>query len=378
MHQQIINHLSSRPFAPILQLQLMYGENTIALKLMCVVDYFLEIKNLYPKILSQPKLLEQLLRFNDYEHFHYFEYRLPNFPYADWILGCQCCEFIAPYKYTLEHMVLSHGRHLSAELCQWCGQHELRDHTQTDTLSQCFHNYYYKKMGSYAGADLNVLIKIVFTQIRSLAVKLGVRTYRNNHYLASKTMAKEVLATGGIDDADISKEVYVTKVAIRVSKTIKLNQLDALFEKAMHYFGITVRNVQHSPIDRTAAIDRASASRSMFESDETGRDIHSVPMMRSSAQTPDTQQMPQIPELQMKSSPPSSTSSFQLASSSSSSAPYNVHSHEIMNLAGFLTSALTNMRNESIRKRAAIKIQQSILQFANEDLQSQIDDTKND
>lgn len=367
MHQEIINHLSSRPFAPILQHQLLYGENTIALKLMCVVDYFLEIKQLYPEISIHPKLLVQLLRFKDYERFHYFEYKLPDFPFGDWTLVCQCCEFTAPYKYT--HMVLCHDRHLSAELCHWSGQHELRDHTQSDTLSQCYQSYFYKKIGSYAGTHLSVLIKNVFTQIRLLAAKLGVKTYRYTRYRAIKSTAKELLATGGIDDADIFKEIYVTKTQKRVWKSMKHDQLEALFQKAMKHFGITVGDVQHLPFDR------ADAGGTAPESYATGRDVHTVPMMQSSAPLSDTQQIPQFPEIQMMPSPPLSTTSYQLAASST--ATYNAQL-QIMNLAGFLTSALLNIRNESIRKKAVINIQQSILQFANEDLQSQIDGASND
>lgn len=116
MQQQLIDHLSSRPLEPILRHQLLRGKSAIALKVMCVIDYLLQTKHLYAEILRQPKLLEQLLCFNDFEQFHYYEYKMSDFPFNDWVLACQCCEFIAPYKYTLEHMVLNHNRHMSAEL----------------------------------------------------------------------------------------------------------------------------------------------------------------------------------------------------------------------------------------------------------------------
>lgn len=362
MHQEIINHLSSRPFAPILQHQLSLGENTIALKLMCIIDYLLEMKQLYPEILSQPKFLEQLLRFKNFEHFHYYEYRFSDFPFGDWMLACQCCEFIAPYKYTLEHMVLSHGRHLSAELCHWCGQNELREHTQFDTLSQCFHNYYFNKLGSYAGAQHSGLIKNVFAQFRYLATKLGVKTLRNTSYRASKSTAKEVLATGSNDaDTDIAQEIYVTKTPIRVNKTMKMDQLDALFQKAIHHFRINVRNIQHLPFDQQSITSNTCAS---FDNYTTTRDIHTVPLMQSPTQ------IPRNPDVQQ------TMSSLRLVSPPA--AAHDVQSLEIMNLASFLTSALQNMRSDTIRKKALIHIQQSILQYASEDLQSQINGTKND
>lgn len=369
MNQKIIDHLSSRPFAPILRHELSKGENTIALKLMCIIDYLLEIKRLYPDIQSQPKFLEQLLCFNDLERFHYYEYKLPDFPFVEWMLVCQCCEFVAPYKYTLEHMVLSHNRHLSAELCHWCGKHELRDHTQFDTLSQCFHNYYYNKMGSYAGSqNVNALIKNVFAQFRWLASKLGVKTHRNSSYRASKAVVREMLATGGNDDDDIAKDVFVTKTQIRSSKIIKLDQLDVLFQKAMDFFQIDVRGVQHLPFDQQSTSDTCST----HESFAIGRNKPTVPMMQSTPHASNAQQMPQNPDVLLfattsplqSASPPTATPDFQ--------------SNEITSLANFLTSALQNMRNESIRKKAVINIQQSILQYATEDLQSQIDGTNRD
>lgn len=367
MHKQLINHLSSRPFASILRHQLLRGENSIALKLMCIIDYLLETKHLYPEILGEPKLSEQLLRFHNFEQFHYYEYKLSDFPFGDWVLACQCCEFIAPYKYTLEHMVLSHNRHLSAELCHWCGQHELREHTQYDTLSQCFHNYYFNKLGSYAGAQHNILIKNVFTQFRWLASKLGVKTYRNTSYRASKSTVKEMLATGANDNADIAKEIFVTKTQIRTVKTIKLNQLDVLFQKAMDHFQIDVRSVQQLQFDQQSTSDTCST----IDSFTTGRDMHTVPLTQSTAQTHDASRMPQKPEV--LPTVPAPFPSLRL--DSPPTAAYDFQSLEIANLANFLTSALQNMRNETIRKKALINIQQSILQYATEDLQSQIDGT---
>lgn len=353
MNQEIINHLTSRPIAPILHQQLStHGENAIALKLMCIVDYCLDFKQLYPEILSSPKLFQQLFRFKDYGNFHFYEYKLPDFPFGEWLLTCQCCELIAPYKYTMEHMVLCHDRHLSAELCQWCGKNEIREHTRSDTLNQCYQKYYFGGMQVFAGVQISALIKNVFMQLRYLASKLGVRTYRSPNYRAIMSTVKETLDIG---DADISDEVRVSKTPIRVAKTIKRDQLESLFQQALRYFGINLANVHYSPLT--------------FGNYATRSEI------RTTAQMFDTQQMPQIPQIHLTSTSPSSTPSQQQlpsVSSSISTPSYDPQSLEITNLANLLTSALKNMHDESIRKKALINIQRSILQYATEDLQSQI------
>lgn len=96
-------------------------------------------------------------------------------------------------------------------------------------------------------------------------------------------------------------------------------------------------------------------------------------MMQSTPHTSKALQMPQNPDDRQLFAP---TSSMRLVSPPT--AAHDFQSMEISNLANFLTSALQNMRNESIRKKAVINIQQSILQYATEDLQSQIDGTNKD
>lgn len=131
-----------------------------------------------------------------------------------------------------------------------------------------------------------------------------------------------------------------------------------------------LRNVQHLPFGQQSESDTSST----LDSYTTARDMHTVPMMQSVAQTSNAQQMPQNPEVQLTT--PTSLASLHLTSPPA--AAYDFQSLEITNLANFLTSALQNMRNDSIRKKALINIQQSILQYATEDLQSQINGAQND
>lgn len=132
MSAMLRSHLKSRPIAPIYRAAKQADRVCeVALKLMVVIDYSLEKSNLYPKILEQPKLLDNLLRFKSFEFFQLYEYKIRKSSFGQTLLECQCCGFVGLYNTTLEHMVVNHDRHCSTEECLWCCKVDIREHVET-------------------------------------------------------------------------------------------------------------------------------------------------------------------------------------------------------------------------------------------------------
>lgn len=344
----IINHLMARPISPILGTQ---SDSEVALKIMCIIDYCLEKSHLYSDILQYPKLLEQLLRFKSYEQFQYYEYKMKKTPFSRLVLGCQCCELVAPYAITLEHMVLNHGRHRSAEECQWCCKLKIHEHIASNTLEQCYSEYIDQHQ---INVDPHVcqLIETVFVQLRLLADDLGVRTTRYSSYRACNHSGKEIIVLDDTDDDDISSEVLVTKPLVR-NKMMKFDQLDKFYQEAMRYFDGDTKQMRYSPCHmRDQSIPR-------------------VQQMQTSPQHTQFQfQQQQQPQPQPQ--PPSTLPPL------ISSTHTNNISSEITNLANFMITALQAMRNDKVRMKALFNIHKTILQFSAEDLQMQLGNRNNE
>lgn len=341
MSEEILAHLMARPIASIVKLQ--NSESEEALKLMTVIDFMLEKSQLYAEILQYPKLLEQLLRFKSYDRFHYFEYKMKKVPFGQCLLICQCCEFTAPYATTLEHMVLNHGRHLSGEQCQWCQKSGIREHIDSNTLKQCYCDY----------ADLNQikvnshvirLIGDVFSQLRLLAVNLGVRTTRQASYRACISTGVETIVSDDIVDDELSSEVVVTKPVVR-NKSIKSAQLEKLFQEAMRFFVKDAEPIRYSPFQMCD---------------------QSVPPMQ---QMPPIQQMQQMQPMQH---PPPQHQQQQHQPQVQNLPASIPASPQIGNLANLMTCALQNMQSDAIRMRAVFDIHKLVLQYSTEDLQFQL------
>lgn len=131
--QKVIEHLMFRPIS-LVRIPT-ERESDVGLKVMCVVDYYLDHHSLYPKIRREPKLLEQLLRFNNFASFKYYKYcHEHKFGLKEMLLKCEHCELIGRSEDVLEHMVLSHGLHKSMEFCYWCGDSTMQSHIDSNTL----------------------------------------------------------------------------------------------------------------------------------------------------------------------------------------------------------------------------------------------------
>lgn len=339
MSEAIFEHLMSRPIASIAKTQ---AESEVGLKLMAIVDYMLEESQLYAEILQHPKLLDQLIRFKQYDQFHYYEYKLKKVPFEQWLLECQCCNFAAPYTTTLEHMVLNHGRHQSAELCQWCGVLPIRAHIESKTLDQCYREYSQRHQINVS-AHVRQIIGEVYKQLRRLAADLGVRSTRQNSYRACNSTSTEIIPLNDIVNDEISTEVVVTKPNVR-NKTMNFNQLDFYFKRAMQFFNEDTKQLRYSPFQ-------------MYDP--------SVPQM------PPMQQIPMQQQHQQQHQPSSLQSPW---TQNPWVPPHQVdtQSSEVANLASFVTYALQTIRSDSIRTRAHFDIRKNILKFLAEDLQYQL------
>ena len=108
MNSKILEHLASRPIAPIVD-KSTEKSNTKALKVMCILDHGLDVAGLYTEIKATPKLMAQLLNIHSFASFKYFKYSLVKEAKKDnQILKCKRCELIAPYAVVLEHMAINH------------------------------------------------------------------------------------------------------------------------------------------------------------------------------------------------------------------------------------------------------------------------------
>lgn len=231
--QKVIEHLMPRPIASVRTPK--ESDSDVALKLMFVLDYYLDHRSLYPRIITEPKLLEQLLRFNNFQSFKYYRYcNTHKFRSKEMLLKCEQCELIGRSEDVLEHMVMSHGLHKSTELCYWCGDATMQSHIDSNTLEGCHRNYL-ENNGIRPDYQCLSVIEDFYKLIREIAFALGV-LIRRKYYNATFSKATETIAIDNSDDDDICETVHVTKPRIRIGKTIRLDKLDEMFREAKIYF----------------------------------------------------------------------------------------------------------------------------------------------
>lgn len=347
MLKTIHNHLLARPISAILRTT--QTENEKTLKLMYIIDCCLQRWQLYPDILKYPKLLEQLLRFKSYENFQFYEYKMKKKPFGQLLLGCQCCEFVAPYIITLEHMVVNHGRHRSAEECQWCCSSTIHQHIASNTLERCYSEYINKHQ---INVDPSVcqLIEMVFKHLRVLAEDLGVLTVHHCNYRARNSIGTEIIVLDDTDKDDISSEVFVSKPFVR-NKTMNIDQLNKIFQKALQYFDedmiqLGKRKPNHMSDQSVPKMPRLQ---------QTQKPPQHTPFRQQ--EQPHAQRSPPLGPM-----PPISSSSHT-----------NIISPEINHLANLMVLSLQTLHNDTIRAKALFNIKKTILQHSAEDLQWQLE-----
>lgn len=244
---KLIEHLSSRPIAPIFgRLDENEKNDENALKFMCVVDYEMSKKRVYDRIAAliratnYPKLLNELLGFNSYKSFRYFEYH-GNQHFDGKYLRCQSapCEFVGPYMLTLTHMAINHNAHHGTKICLYCKKFELKMHNTTDSFGKCYKNYRDEEEIPHVfieSTGVNEVISEFYAVLKDCSKSLDVYTQRHLYGFVGKLYNQKESLVGNYG-GDIAPEITIGATR-GTPKPIPIGKLNKVFEKVMiHYYG---------------------------------------------------------------------------------------------------------------------------------------------
>lgn len=360
-----------RPFAPIVSSSL-EKDNDIALKVMCVVDHYVDKHDLYRHINAVPKLLEQIFRFRSYAMFQYYKYTMKKTLIKDRPLQCECCEFLGTYENTLEHMVLNHDRHKSARLCHYCGVKDLAMHDNENTLHECYVKYSIRNR--LMEDKCPSFIAEIFKLITKIAIRLNVQTIRAASFSATCQLTTGI-ATGIADDDDeISNEIVITDLMFKRSpKRINLDVLEKLFSEAMDYFNVPldskreaklsmmVHRIPNDTICHEFGIDDRIFNEKTIDTEST----NNFAMTSVCTEPPPNAYNYPYP-MQEVLPPPSFTLTPPLRPTDVITQP--VTEIELRNFTNFAGSTINNMHNETIKRRTMCQIQQILLQASADDM----------
>lgn len=398
--QKVIEHLMPRPIASVRTPT--ESDSDVALKLMFVLDYYLDHRSLYPRIITEPKLLEQLLRFNNFQSFKYYRYcNTHKFRSKEMLLKCEQCELIGRSEDVLEHMVMSHGLHKSTELCYWCGDATMQSHIDSNTLEGCHRNYL-ENNGIRPDYQCLSVIEDFYKLIRKIAYELGV-LIRRKYYNATFSKATETIAIDNSDDDDICETVHVTKPRIRIGKTIRLDKLDEMFREAKIYFeelnyleqrnivsevtkAPPVMNSQKEPQNQQM-MDLAVQIPQVLECLPESEMSPNMPTGGPVAQSSPMFLAPQIPQIQPEEQmPPNMPTGGPVAQSSAMflaspmvlmpSAPPEMV--QTMKIASCISKEIINMYSEDNRREALQQIHQILMKMKAKDLAEHLELMSND
>lgn len=406
LRQTIFDHLMTRPISSIV-INSPEKDFDIALKVMAVLDYYVEKNGLYREMKQIPKLMEQLMRFRFFGSFKFYEYALKKSLFGTKLLQCESCEFIGPYITTLHHMVLSHDRHQSSMICSYCNTSPLRDHEQYYTLENCYMNYKIRQQIN-SNYECPPVVTDFYELVRKIASKLGVRIKRGEVF-NNKAHQKNpvVIEINDDDDSSNNYDEYIHKSIIcRSKKTIKLDILNDMFKDAMYYFNVPIEHL----MSVVPAVETNDPNIQTDDTIQTVQTISTVPdhitatacYSDSSSSLQMAYNLPyQSPAMsssmpsKMQQSMPSRLMPGMAPSVCAYSPPYTPPMHindnlsppgqmngtnvgsmprgtsELAKFLQFIGSTLNNISNESIRRKAKMQIQQIVLQSSAEDMNLQ-------
>lgn len=227
MNSKLLEHLKGRPIAPILVTS-RQTNNESALKLMCIIDYKLEVQDLYKELKKVPKLMEKLLQLHSFGSFKYFKYNLPKTHVSDQILLCKYCDLMGPYTTIIEHMVIRHNMHPSAQWCMWCEKADFKNHDS----KWCYNEY----RGKLRTTSYFSVVTSIQKLLETLADELNVKVLRNKEYkhvlYAQKPQCLNINDIGG----EISNEVLEYRPRKMSKKVFDSRALEKEFRFAMKHF----------------------------------------------------------------------------------------------------------------------------------------------
>lgn len=186
-------HLSKRPFAMILE-QSSEKTNSIALQLMCIIDYYMEESHLYARIarIKCPKLLMQLMKFHTFAAFKYYDYRASR-KIGDKILRCKFCDLVGLYPLILTHMAVNHNAHIGLKSCAYCNRDELKMHFSNGSFDHCY-EHYIRKHQVIKNDEICEIVTTYYGLIKGIAEKLNICTVRNHAYAGTGYTSIEKIA----------------------------------------------------------------------------------------------------------------------------------------------------------------------------------------
>lgn len=182
MHVKLIDYLSNRRIAPILH-NSTEKDDLIALKLMCIIDYYTEQGKLYSNIEREPKLLTQLMQFKSYGSFTYYDCIVDRVN-GECLLQCEFCEFIGSYALVLTHMAINHNAHISNKMCAYCKRKDVVTHSE-NTLQNCYENYLKKHSLRVDGVKTEITFEF-FKILKNIAKRLKVIIIRNDFFTGTE------------------------------------------------------------------------------------------------------------------------------------------------------------------------------------------------
>lgn len=258
--QAIAAHLKRGPFATIFD-QSNEKTDSIALKVMCIIDYNVQGLDLYRRMeAAGPKLLTQLLKFHSFGQLKYYDYIVGS-EIGKRVLQCKFCEFTGQYGLVLTHMAINHNTHIGLKTCVYCNTMDLKTHFGSETLTECY-NSYLQRNGIQWNEEVCNIAAEFYDMLKRISYKLGVHTARTHGYHGKGFKSVERLEAGY--DSDIDENVTVFKYRSFKSKIrnnpARLNDLDKMFQRAMnHLYGGNglARYVQKQP-DTSTIIELSS------------------------------------------------------------------------------------------------------------------------
>ncbi|XP_055297485.1 uncharacterized protein LOC129566022 [Sitodiplosis mosellana] len=390
MNSRILEHLRGRPIAPIVNAS-SEKSDTKALKMMCILDYELDVSGLYPQIETIPKLKTQLLKIHSFASFKYFRYNLAKEAIInDKVLKCKHCELIASYLLMLEHMAISHNFHASAKMCMWCEKHELQDHIMSNSLDACYTSYLSKHR--FSSTQFPAVIVRFYDLLRKVARTLRIETHRTKDFKCARVDNEETIPLDRIDDSMDSK-IIVSKPFKWKYKETDERFMEKLFQTAMAYFH--EQKVGEYTCTTTPDMNATSTTQS------TAYSFSSTVSRRSSVSSRMNIGVDSIkfaiPSPSTRYDSPKSLSPFDMPSSTSQLAPipplslsppplvtqlpslpmFDMPLQEL-GFANFISSVLNSFHDDRLKMRAELEIKQIIYKYSAEDVAKQMTNNSQD
>lgn len=174
---ELYQYLKVRPIGAILE-NFPQQRCERALKLLCIVDQYIDDRNLYVELEKRPKMMSELMQF-DYCIFKYFDYQIIKRT-EDCLLKCRYCGIVATYALILTHTAIRHNVHLGLNMCEYCKMVELSAHNQHQ-FNACYGNYI--KMNKIEKNVVeNAIVAEFHVALKKVAREIGVVVHRNRWY----------------------------------------------------------------------------------------------------------------------------------------------------------------------------------------------------